>query len=151
MKKSTLWSLIAVVVLAVILSWLFLYTNFLTDSQITTFTSTHAMLITFISVFVYPALAALAAKLLAVMDKNTPTNNALDFVRNSIQFGRAPTQVDTIDARGADPGVEQRINVAMVQAKEQAKAEIFSSMQRGGAFAYASGRRNDDPKSPDSC
>jgi hypothetical protein len=54
--------------------------------------------------------------------------------------GANVTQHITIDARGADPEVVQRINVAMAQAKEQAKAEIFSSMQRGGVFAYASGR-----------
>lgn len=47
----------------------------------------------------------------------------------------------TIDARGTDEGVIQRINVAMKQAKEQAKAEIYTSMDRGGRFAMASGRR----------
>jgi len=47
----------------------------------------------------------------------------------------------TIDARGADVGSEQRINAAMKRNKEETKAEIMNSMNRGGSFALASGRR----------
>jgi hypothetical protein len=54
--------------------------------------------------------------------------------------GANVTQHITIDARGADQGVEQKIKAGMKQAEENTKAAIFSSMQRGGQFAYASGR-----------
>ena len=50
------------------------------------------------------------------------------------------TQHVTIDARGADQGVEQRINNAMAKAQANTESSIFYSMQRGGKFAYASGR-----------
>jgi len=46
----------------------------------------------------------------------------------------------TIDARGTDSSVLLRIDSAMKQAKEQAKAEILNDMNRGGQFALASGR-----------
>jgi hypothetical protein len=47
----------------------------------------------------------------------------------------------TIDARGADLGVEAKIQNAMRKAKEETKSEILASMNRGGSFATASGRR----------
>ncbi len=50
------------------------------------------------------------------------------------------TQHIAIDARGADHGVEQKIRVAMQQAKEASLSAIYSDMQRGGRFARASGR-----------
>jgi hypothetical protein len=46
----------------------------------------------------------------------------------------------TIDARGADAGVEQRIRAGMKQAIEMAYAKVKRSMDRGGEMALASGR-----------
>jgi len=46
----------------------------------------------------------------------------------------------TIDARGSDQGVEQRIRVAMDETRRSTMAAIYQNMQRGGAFAVASGR-----------
>jgi Flp pilus assembly protein protease CpaA len=90
--KKTITIVLAIIIVVVILSWLLLYTDFLTDAQLSKFVSTHAMLINFFSAFLYPVLAAAAVKLLAVMDRDTPSNSLLDFVRNSTQFGRAPAQ-----------------------------------------------------------
>jgi len=54
--------------------------------------------------------------------------------------GGGVTQNITIDARGADAGVLARIDAAMRQAREQAKADIMSSLNRGGAYSRAVGR-----------
>ena len=48
----------------------------------------------------------------------------------------------SIDARGADAGVEARINSAMNQAVQQAQAAVLSNMRRGGTMARATGVRN---------
>lgn len=51
------------------------------------------------------------------------------------------TQHITVDARGADAAaVEQRINVAMARAKEEAVAEVQAKANRGGSFARSLGR-----------
>ncbi len=54
--------------------------------------------------------------------------------------GGGITQNINIDARGADAGVLARIEVAMVKAREQAKADIMQSLNRGGAYSRAVGR-----------
>lgn len=46
----------------------------------------------------------------------------------------------TIDARGADRGVELRIRQAMLIAKEQAKSELIRDVQAGGNVARVFGR-----------
>jgi hypothetical protein len=48
-------------------------------------------------------------------------------------------QTITIDARGADAGVEQKIFSAMKQAKDAAVAEINASLMRGGRTAKLAG------------
>ena len=48
----------------------------------------------------------------------------------------------SIDARGADAGVEARINSAMNQAVQQAQAAVLSNMRRGGTMARATGVRS---------
>lgn len=50
-------------------------------------------------------------------------------------------QIINIDARGADATVTAKIQIAMKQAKEEAVSAVLASMNRGGAFALASGRR----------
>ena len=54
--------------------------------------------------------------------------------------GGGITQQISIDARGADSGVLVRIEAAMRRAKEEAKAEIMNSLNRGGAYSRAVGR-----------
>lgn len=46
-----------------------------------------------------------------------------------------------IDARGADAGVEQRINLGVAVATQRAKAELLAEINRGGSAARAVGRR----------
>lgn len=46
-----------------------------------------------------------------------------------------------IDARGADLGVEAKIRRALVESEDRTKAWMMSSLNRGGALAYATGRR----------
>ena len=53
--------------------------------------------------------------------------------------GVSVTQHITIDARGADAGVEQKIYRAMQQAKDAAVAEINNSLSRGGRTAKLAG------------
>ena len=86
--KKTALLISILLVFAAVLAWLLLYTSFLTDAQINAFTGTHALLINFVSAFVWPALAVVAGKLLAIMDKNNPNNSIVDLIRDSIQFGR---------------------------------------------------------------
>jgi hypothetical protein len=49
-------------------------------------------------------------------------------------------QTNNVDARGADAGSSQRIEAMLKRNKEETKAEILNSMNRGGTFARASGR-----------
>lgn len=66
---------------------------------------------------------------------NVPTNGQAD--NGSVVIN----QTVQIDARGADAGVEARIDAAMKRAKAETEASIMNSMNRGGKFAVASGRR----------
>lgn len=54
--------------------------------------------------------------------------------------GVTVSQSITIDARGADAGAEARIRAALDQYRRQTVADILQSLQRGGAFARATGR-----------
>ncbi len=65
------------------------------------------------------------------------TPGADGFITPADKVGGGFTQHVTIDARGSDSGVSARIQSAMRQAKEEAKAEIMSSMNRGSAFSRA--------------
>ena len=57
------------------------------------------------------------------------------------QGGVVINQTITIDARGADPAVDQKIRAAMEIATEQAQARIFDAVNRGGNAAKVMGRR----------
>lgn len=57
------------------------------------------------------------------------------------QGGVVINQTITIDARGADPEVDQKIRAAMLIATKQAQAEMFDAINRGGNAAKAVGRR----------
>jgi hypothetical protein len=50
-------------------------------------------------------------------------------------------QTITIDARGADPAVDQKIRAAMLMATKQAQAEMLDAVNRGGNAAKVMGRR----------
>ena len=54
--------------------------------------------------------------------------------------GTSITQNFTIDARGADAGVENRIRAAMEQSKRETLAEVQARANRGGSFARSMGR-----------
>jgi hypothetical protein len=70
----------------------------------------------------------------------TPGASGMITSNDKLGQGTSFTITNTIDARGADQGVEQRINVAMAKTQQATMAAIYSSMQRGGSFAVASGR-----------
>jgi lambda family phage tail tape measure protein len=57
------------------------------------------------------------------------------------QGGVVINQSITIDARGADPAVDQKIRAAMMIATKQAQAEFLDAINRGGNVAKAVGRR----------
>lgn len=57
------------------------------------------------------------------------------------QGGVVINQTITIDARGADPAVDQKIRAAMMIATKQAQAEMLDAINRGGNVAKAVGRR----------
>jgi hypothetical protein len=57
------------------------------------------------------------------------------------QAGVVINQTITIDARGADPAVDQKIRAAMQVATKQAQAEMLDAINRGGNVAKAVGRR----------
>jgi tape measure domain-containing protein len=57
------------------------------------------------------------------------------------QGGGGMTFNVSIDARGADAGVEQRIRVGMALAVQEAQRQFTSSINRGGAAAKTVGRR----------
>lgn len=87
-----------------------------------------------------------AGKSYWVGEKGTPelfTPGASGMITPSERAGGVSlTQNITIDARGSERGVEQRIRAAMQQTKAETEAAIYHSMNRGGRFAVASGRRN---------
>jgi hypothetical protein len=55
--------------------------------------------------------------------------------------GTTIVQNVTIDARGADAGVDQKIMQAMRQTKQETLAAVQTQANRGGSFASAVGRR----------
>lgn len=57
------------------------------------------------------------------------------------QGGVVINQTITIDARGADPEVDQKIRAAMMIATKQAQAEMLDAINRGGNAAKIVGRR----------
>ena len=57
------------------------------------------------------------------------------------QAGVVINQTITIDARGADPAVDQKIRAAMMMATKQAQAEMLDAVNRGGNAAKVMGRR----------
>jgi hypothetical protein len=57
------------------------------------------------------------------------------------QGGVVINQTITIDARGADPAVDQKIRAAMLMATKQAQAEMLDAVNRGGNAAKVMGRR----------
>jgi len=57
------------------------------------------------------------------------------------QGGVVINQTITIDARGADPAVDQKIRAAIAIATEQAQVALLESVQRGGNAAKIVGRR----------
>jgi hypothetical protein len=57
------------------------------------------------------------------------------------QGGVVINQTITIDARGADPSVDQKIRAAITIATRQAQAEMLDAVNRGGNAAKIMGRR----------
>jgi uncharacterized coiled-coil protein SlyX len=57
------------------------------------------------------------------------------------QGGVVINQTITIDARGADPAVDQKIRAAITIATKQAQAEMLDAVNRGGNAAKVMGRR----------
>jgi phage-related minor tail protein len=57
------------------------------------------------------------------------------------QGGVVINQTITIDARGADPDVDQKIRAAITIATRQAQAEMLDAVNRGGNAAKIMGRR----------
>jgi lambda family phage tail tape measure protein len=57
------------------------------------------------------------------------------------QSGVVINQTITIDARGADPAVDQKIRAAIQIATKQAQVEMLDAINRGGNVAKAVGRR----------
>ena len=69
-----------------------------------------------------------------------PNETVIDHSKGQGMGGVTVVQNVTIDARGADAGVEARIQAAMRQAKAEAVAEVSARATRGGSFATAVGR-----------
>jgi phage-related minor tail protein len=57
------------------------------------------------------------------------------------QGGAVINQTITIDARGADPAVDQKIRAAIAIATEQAQVAFLEKINRGGNVAKSVGRR----------
>lgn len=57
------------------------------------------------------------------------------------QGGVVIHQTITIDARGADPQVDQKIRAAMIMATQEAQVQFVEAINRGGNVAKAVGRR----------
>jgi hypothetical protein len=69
----------------------------------------------------------------------TPGSSGM--ITPSNRLGTAPVINQNFHfAAGTPEEIRQQMRVMASQAKEEAKTEIFNSMQRGGSFAYASGR-----------
>ncbi|MEN6375553.1 MAG: hypothetical protein ABFD75_12365 [Smithella sp.] len=68
------------------------------------------------------------------------TPGASGMITANDKIGGSVSIVNNNDFRNADPASEQRIKIAMQKTKEETMAAIYSSMQRGGSFAIASGR-----------
>jgi len=60
---------------------------------------------------------------------------------NSALGGGSVVFNNSYDFRGADEGTIMRLRAEIQQRDEMVKADIFASMNRGGSFAVASGRR----------
>jgi hypothetical protein len=71
-----------------------------------------------------------------------PRETVLDHTKGQgmVSAGASITQNITIDARGADAGVEARIRAAMEQSKRETLAEVQARANRGGSFARSMGR-----------
>jgi hypothetical protein len=69
-----------------------------------------------------------------------PNETVIDHTRGQGMGGVTVVQNVSIDARGADAGVEARIQSAMRQAKAEAVAEVQSRAGRGGSYARSLGR-----------
>jgi len=70
-----------------------------------------------------------------------PNETVLDHTRGQgAGGGTVIQQTISIDARGADAGVEQRIRAAMAQSKAETLAAVRAQANRGGSFASAVGR-----------
>jgi hypothetical protein len=68
-----------------------------------------------------------------------PNETVIDHTKGQSMGGNVSVTY-TIDARGADPGSEMRIRQAIKESEARTKADILSSMNKGGTFARASGR-----------
>jgi hypothetical protein len=69
-----------------------------------------------------------------------PNETVIDHTRGQSAGGSTIVQNISIDARGADAGVEQRIRAAMAQTKSETLAAVQARANRGGSFAAALGR-----------
>lgn len=69
-----------------------------------------------------------------------PNETVIDHTKGQGMGGVTVVQNMTIDARGADAGVEARIQAAMRQAKAEAVAEVQAKASRGGSYAASLGR-----------
>ena len=71
-----------------------------------------------------------------------PNETVLDHTKGQGMGGGGTTIVQsfTIDARGADAGVEQRIRAAMEQSKRETLAAVRANVNRGGSWASTMGR-----------
>jgi hypothetical protein len=69
-----------------------------------------------------------------------PQETVVDHTRGQSAGGSTIVQNISIDARGADAGVEQRIRAAMAQTKNETLAAVQARANRGGSFAAALGR-----------
>ena len=69
-----------------------------------------------------------------------PQERVIDTTKGGASGAATVVQHITIDARGADAGVDQKIRTAMRQAKEEAVAAVQARANRGGAFAASMGR-----------
>jgi hypothetical protein len=69
-----------------------------------------------------------------------PQERIIDTTKGGAGGGATVVQNITIDARGADAGVDQKIREAMRQAKDEAVAAVQARANRGGAFAQSVGR-----------
>ena len=69
-----------------------------------------------------------------------PKERIIDTTKGGAGGGTTIMQNVTIDARGADASVEQKIIAAMRQTKQETLAAVQLQANRGGSFASAVGR-----------